>query len=219
MIGFYDYTVIATYVSLGSSVAGILLAAVGKPFWAILALMLSGLLDTFDGKIARTKKDRTVREERFGVQIDSLCDLVCFGVLPVVIGYFAAPNPLTSPFFYIYAVAGIIYILGGVIRLSFFNIGEEEQRESTVKVERKTYTGLPITTASLVFPIVYIFRHFFLEKAWIFSMIWAAFLLLVAFCFVGKFHVRKPTNRQLILLIVFGVVIAVAVWVIYGLLT
>ena len=41
----------------------------------------------FDGKVARTKKDRTECEKKFGIQIDSLCDAICFGVLPVVIGY------------------------------------------------------------------------------------------------------------------------------------
>lgn len=40
-----------------------------------------------DGRIARTKKDRTEQEKRFGIQIDSLNDLVCFGVLPAAIGW------------------------------------------------------------------------------------------------------------------------------------
>ena len=41
----------------------------------------------FDGKIARTKKNRTEDEKRFGIQIDSLCDVVCFGVFPIVLCY------------------------------------------------------------------------------------------------------------------------------------
>lgn len=41
----------------------------------------------FDGKIARSKKNRTDREKMFGVQIDSLCDCVCFGVFPAMICY------------------------------------------------------------------------------------------------------------------------------------
>ena len=48
--------------------------------------MLAGLLDAFDGRIARTKANRTDAEKRFGIQIDSLNDLVCFGVLPAAIG-------------------------------------------------------------------------------------------------------------------------------------
>ena len=67
-------------------VSGILAAMNGSPYSALLCLMVSGLLDAFDGRIARTKKNRTEQEKRFGIQIDSLNDVVCFGVLPGVIG-------------------------------------------------------------------------------------------------------------------------------------
>lgn len=82
MIGVYDYTVIATYLSLLLGLGGLYSAAQNEPLDAMLCLMLAGLLDAFDGRIARTKKDRTEQEKRFGIQIDSLNDLVCFGVLP-----------------------------------------------------------------------------------------------------------------------------------------
>ena len=49
----------------------------------VMCLAISGLCDMFDGKIARTKKNRTEVEKRFGIQIDSLSDIVCFGVLGV----------------------------------------------------------------------------------------------------------------------------------------
>ena len=92
MIGYYNYTVILTYMSLISSVIGMFFAAgfggmSPHPEYAIICLMVSGLCDMFDGKVARTKKDRTECEKKFGIQIDSLCDAICFGVLPVVIGY------------------------------------------------------------------------------------------------------------------------------------
>lgn len=87
MIGFYDYTVVLTYISLMCSVFGITQAIGGHYRTAIICLALSGLFDMFDGKIARTKKNRTDDEKLFGVQIDSLCDVVCFGVFPAVICY------------------------------------------------------------------------------------------------------------------------------------
>lgn len=87
MIGFYDYTVILTYISFASSISGIFLATRGHFNWAIFCLAFSGLCDMFDGKIARTKKNRTEDEKRFGIQIDSLCDVVCFGVFPIVLCY------------------------------------------------------------------------------------------------------------------------------------
>lgn len=88
MIGVYDYTVILTYLSLISGVLGIIIAVtgVGHPEIGIFFLMLSGILDAFNGRVARTKKNRTEIEKNFGVQIDSLADLICFGVLHVSIG-------------------------------------------------------------------------------------------------------------------------------------
>ncbi len=87
MIGFYDYTVVLTYISLMSSVFGMTQAIEGRYKTAIVCLAISGLCDMFDGKIARTKKNRTYDEKLFGVQIDSLCDVICFGAFPAVICY------------------------------------------------------------------------------------------------------------------------------------
>ena len=83
MIGFYNYTVVLTYIGLASSVLGIFTAFDGKPSMAVICLIISGICDMFDGKIARTM-DRTQMEKRFGIQIDSLCDLVSFGILPAL---------------------------------------------------------------------------------------------------------------------------------------
>ena len=85
MIGFYNYTVILTYLSLASSVIGMACAICGMLQWAVCCLAISGLFYAFDGRVARTKKDRTEDEKSFGIQIDSLCDMVCFGVFPVII--------------------------------------------------------------------------------------------------------------------------------------
>ena len=88
MIGFYDYTVILTYLSILSGTTGIILClnGVGHPYLGMFFLLFSGLCDTFDGKVARSKKDRTEQMKKFGIQIDSLSDLIAFGVLPACIG-------------------------------------------------------------------------------------------------------------------------------------
>ena len=55
--------------------------------YALFCLAFSGLCDMFDGKVARTKANRTEDEKRFGIQIDSLCDVVCFGAFPMILCY------------------------------------------------------------------------------------------------------------------------------------
>ena len=76
MIGFYNYTVWLTYISLISGTLGIMLCLYfpDKPILGIFCLMFSGFCDMFDGKVARTKKDRTRQEKDFGIEIDSLTD-------------------------------------------------------------------------------------------------------------------------------------------------
>jgi len=88
MIGFYNYTMFLTYMSLVSASLGIMLSLSGggHPFIGCFFLLFSGFCDAFDGKVARTKKNRTHMEREFGIQIDSLSDLVAFGVLPACIG-------------------------------------------------------------------------------------------------------------------------------------
>ena len=94
--------------------------------------MFSGLCDAFDGKVARTKKNRSDVEKNFGIQIDSLTDVVAFGVLPACIGYamlrkfpFMERFPLISVFFAIM----LIYMLAAMIRLAYFNVMEEERQK------------------------------------------------------------------------------------------
>ena len=118
MIGFYDYTVVLTYISFISAVAGIFCASSMQLRWASVFLAFSGFCDMFDGKVARTKKNRTEDEKNFGIQIDSLCDIVCFGALPIVICYKLGMNHIISM-----AILAL-YGLAGLIRLGYFNVME-----------------------------------------------------------------------------------------------
>ena len=70
MLGYYNYTVILTYVSLISSGLGIIISLTGEghPYIGTFFLLFCGLCDAFDGKVARTKKDRTEMEMKFGIQ-------------------------------------------------------------------------------------------------------------------------------------------------------
>ena len=78
MIGFYNASVILTYLGVVSAVFGMSQAFNGNFKIAILCLMISGLTDMYDGTIAKMIK-RSEDAKKFGIEIDSLCDLVCFG--------------------------------------------------------------------------------------------------------------------------------------------
>ena len=63
MIGFYNYTVILTYIGFACGAVGIYCAAGGKTHVALLMLLLAGLCDMFDGKVARTR-ERTPEDQK-----------------------------------------------------------------------------------------------------------------------------------------------------------
>lgn len=183
MIGVYDYTVIATYASLFVGLCGIFAAMDGEPLFAVLALMIAGILDAFDGRIARTKKNRTEREKRFGIQIDSLNDLVCFGVLPAVIGF--ASFESRSAFF---LASLAFFALAALIRLAFFNVTEEERQNTTNEV-RKYYLGLPVTSAALLIPFFWILAHYLPVSD---SFGYGAACFLLGVLFITPVQIKKP---------------------------
>ena len=86
MFSYWDYTVVLTYCSLLSATTGILVSlSAGHPYIGVMFLLLCGLYDTFDGRVARSKKNRTAKEKEFGIQIDSLSDLVAFKSVTVCV--------------------------------------------------------------------------------------------------------------------------------------
>ena len=202
MIGVYDYTVILTYLSVISGVSGIMvcLNGVGHPFYGTFFLLLSGLCDTFDGRVARTKKNRTSAQIAFGIQIDSLCDLVGFGVLPGVIVYTVSENKLTS------AVTAVFITLAAVIRLAYFNVLEENrQKEETG--HRKSYLGVPVTTIALLLPIVYVLNvNGILTSTYCYQIAAAV----VGIGFLTPVYIKKPQLIGKIAIVVLGLMEAVA---------
>lgn len=198
MIGYYNYTVILTYLSLISALFGTHLAFRGEPVGALICLLLCGAFDSFDGMVARTKKGRTEEEKKFGIQIDSLVDMFSFGIFPAIIGYTMGLNGWL--WFAIFA----LYAICAVSRLGYFNVAEEmRQKETTEK--RKYYQGLPVTSSSLIFPAVYLLK----AAVGLGTMqgIYGIMMLVVALAFVIDFKVIKPGLKDILAMGVVGIFI------------
>lgn len=202
MIGFYSYTVILTYMGLASATIGMMLTLQGHAKYALFCLAFSGLCDMFDGKVARTKANRTEDEKRFGIQIDSLCDVVCFGAFPMILCYSMGMK----------GIAGIcilvFYLMAGVIRLAYFNVMEEQRQDETDEA-RKYYQGLPITSIAIILPLFCTMRpllgHRFLSELHI-------CILTVGLLFIINFQLKKPGVKMLTFLVA---VVALALVKIY----
>ena len=218
MIGVFDYTVILTYLSLLSAATGIIvcLHGIGHPFYGIFFLMFSGLCDTFDGRVACSKPNRTQREKNFGVQIDSLSDLVAFGVLPGCVGIamlraserfsdvprirHIAPDDKMVLYPIVLTVIVLFYILCAMIRLAWFNVLEDERRTAAPE-SPKSFTGLPVTSAALIFPTIMLFQ--FMTRTDI-TIVYFGVMLLVALLFISPIKIRKPGMRGILIMIGIG---------------
>ena len=229
MIGFYDYTVILTYISLLSAGVGIVVAlnGPGHPYMGVFFLLLCGLCDAFDGKVARSKADRTDMQKRFGIQIDSLSDLVAFGVLPACIGNamirvcptldeiprFRSGGEFDFPLALVCFTILILYILAALIRLAWFNVTEEE-RQKTEEGNRKYFTGLPVTSAALIFPTILLLQFLTTKDI---TPVYFVVMLITGFLFLAKFRIRKPGIRGIMIMIGIGVIefaLFIAGWII-----
>ena len=189
-LGFYDYTVILTYMSLAFAVTGILLTDSGQFSQAVLCLVACGICDAFDGAVARTKKNRTEDEKSFGIQLDSLVDVVSFGVFPALMSCRMGPGSFVS------VIIAVAYSICAVIRLAFFNVQEAKRQQQEAGC-RKTYRGLPVTAVSVIYPLVYATR-FVLPEA-VFGIVLTMIMALTAFLFILDFSVKKPDVTKLLI--------------------
>lgn len=230
MIGIYDYTVILTYLSLLSAGCGMVVALSGNghPFLGTFFLLFCGLCDAFDGKVANTKKNRSETARKFGIQVDSLSDLIAFGVLPACIG--AAFLRVSNLFndvvginegiaWYTIAIklftfgVLILYILTAMIRLAFFNVSEEE-RQATEDGTRTYYLGLPVTAASLIFPSIAVLWYIFLPKI---DLIWlyVVAIIVTGILFITPFKIKKPKLKCILYMVGVGIIEFAALAIVY----
>ena len=204
MIGIYDYTVVATYMATVFGICGIFQSADGRVLAAILCLLLAGLLDTFDGRIARSKKDRTAQGKRFGIQIDSLNDLICFGVLPASIcRSLYLGLPITADAHWqgtLFTAVACFFVLAGLIRLAYFNVMEEERQQSSNEV-RKYYLGLPITASTLICPLLYLLVLLFPAATVLILMLG---LLATGILYIAPLHIPKPGLKGILVMSLLG---------------
>ena len=215
MIGIYDYTVILTYLSLLSGMSGIIIATsgFGHPYIGCIFLLFSGLCDTFDGIVARSKANRTEEEKTYGVQIDSLSDLVAFGVLPgaIAVGLFTSggrefrvldPSGRVQLYPIIFFCAVLVYVLAALIRLGYFNM-LEITGQGTDENGKKRFIGLPVTSAALIFPMILLLNHLTVRD---FSLIYFLALPVMSLLFLGRFSIKKPSKRMIGLLLLVGLI-------------
>lgn len=202
MLGYYNRSVVLTYIGLVSAIVGCRCAMVNETLAALICLLLCGVCDLFDGPIARATK-RNEEEQVFGIQIDSLCDLVSFGVLPSML-LLSVSSSLPA------TIIAALFTLAAVIRLGFFNV-HEQLRQQTSQEDKSCSRGLPVTFSAWLIPAVFVLRPYSLK--W-FPMILMGAMLLIAIAFVTDFCLQKPKKRFLLYVggCVFLLILGLGLW-------
>lgn len=169
---------------------------------AAIWIFISAVCDGLDGKVARL----TGTTSKFGVEFDSLADLVAFGVTPAFLMYAWA----LKPFGRLGWVAAFLFLICGALRLARFNVQVDT-------VESKRFVGLPIPgAASMVAATVLLFTHFgwpsSYKKIAILAMIYLLAFLMVSnfryYSFKDPALIKRQPFGFLLLAVVLLIVVA-----------
>lgn len=139
----------------------------------------------------------------FGERIDSLTDLIAFGIAPAMIGFGMDIDR------WFYLPVYIVFVLCGLVRLAYFDVTEEIRTEDPDCGKRTYYEGLPITATALILPVFYMIATLFPTFSIGRTAIMLGGYLLLAALFVMPFKTPKPGIKGILSLItVFAVVVA-----------
>jgi CDP-diacylglycerol--serine O-phosphatidyltransferase len=166
---------------------------------AAIAIGAAVFLDGLDGRIARMTN--TVSD--FGREMDSLADVITFGIAPAVLAFawgdeFVNPSLDRSTLDYLHRAGyfvSFIYLLCGAARLARFNIQKNPVPKNPGRKDRKYFVGLPIPAAAAAVAAVVYASDSDPLRSWIFSAAWLALLGLLSFLMVSTW--RYPSFKDL----------------------
>ena len=196
MIGFWRKSVFVTYLGAFLAVSGYLLTLHYKmPVYAFVGMILAAVCDMFDGKVARHEKDRTEQEKDFGVEIDSLADIVCFIVIPALTIHqmmsgemlIDGTSALQCQWYQVIILA--LYVVCGIVRLAYFNVAMSDKNKAI-----EYYTGLPVPMSVPIFALVWLIAKVFKLDIDVRALIYTIVVPIVGYLHISKIKIKKYTN-------------------------
>ena len=141
-----------------------------KYYYASVAILLAAAFDALDGKVARLSG----ASSKFGVQYDSLSDLVSFGIAPAVLAFSWALRPY-GRFGWL---AAFLFVVCGALRLARFNV-------QTSSGESKYFKGLPIPAAGTMIALTILLYLRLVETGWVKDIVILVMIYVLAFLMVS----------------------------------
>ncbi|NQY62775.1 MAG: CDP-alcohol phosphatidyltransferase family protein [Alteromonadaceae bacterium] len=178
-IGFVNPPSVVTFLGLILGVFSINFALQQEFEFAVICFMYAGVCDLFDGLVARKVK-LSEKEKLFGIQLDSIVDMACFGIVPIVLAlqFGLQSQPIDIIILSFYAVAA-------AMRLAYFNISGLEEHDG-----QSYYSGLPVTFAALLLPLIYLLSYFLssVQMQWVLR----GSYFVIAMLFILNIPIPKP---------------------------
>ena len=196
MIGFWRKSVFITYLGALLAVGGYLLTLHYKmPVYAFVGMILAAICDMFDGKVARHEKNRTEQQKDFGVEIDSLADIICFIVIPALTihqmmsGHLLidGTDALVCKWYQVVILA--LYVVCGIVRLAYFNVAMSDKNKAI-----EYYTGLPVPVSVPIFALVWLIAKLFKLDIDTRALIYTFVVPVVGYLHISKIRIKKYTN-------------------------
>jgi phosphatidylserine synthase len=186
-----DLPNICSLLGLMSAIIGIYFALQGIFQLAIIGVLWAVLFDWFDGIIARKMKGRTKVQGDFGAQLDSMIDIVSFGILPAII-------LLSYGDYKIWFLPGVfIIVAASAVRLTYFNVYG--------LIDSKTYKGFPLDNNVLILALVFLLEGFF--TPFTFSIIIYALMMLLSALNLSSIPTPKFGGKWVYVLVVYVLVL------------
>ena len=196
-----DLPNICSLLGLMSAVIGIYFAIQGNFPAAIIGVLWAVLFDWYDGIIARKMKGRTKVQGDFGAQLDSMIDIVSFGILPAII-------LLSYGNYNIWFLPGaFVIVAASAIRLTYFNVYG--------LIDSKTYKGFPLDNNVLILALVFLFEGFFTPST--FSIIIYALMMILSALNLSSIPTPKFGGKWIYVLVIYVLVLtSIFGWILYN---
>jgi len=171
-------------------------------FYAAVAILLASVFDILDGKVARLSRTSS----KFGVQYDSLADLISFGVAPALLAF----NWALRPYGRFGWLAAFLFVVCGALRLARFNV-------QTSSGEVKYFKGLPIPVAASMIALTILLYLRLIETGWVKDIIILIMIWVLAFLMVSniryfsfkEFNLAKRKPFRIFLFVVLSMIVIV----------
>ena len=189
---------LVTVLAICAGLSGIRLAFEGRFETAVVMVLIAAFLDGIDGRLARMLKATS----KFGAQMDSLADIVNFGVAPALVLYAYLLDRAGSPGW----IAALLFVIACGMRLARFNVLEDDKERPAWQAEY--FVGVPAPAGAVVVLLpVYLIFVGALTPGPVLAYVGSGFTILVAFLLVSRLpiysgkKIRLPGDKVLPLIL------------------